>query len=231
MTDRDANGAEISDPEAAAIAGRYTDFCGYFAVDAAKMRVGTQRGPDRVDAMVSAWCARCRVWALRMLSVWCCVLLLLLRSVHLVCARCLAPFSLLFVAAVFNTNHTRKHTKQRRAAGLGVRVAPLPYDAARDDARPTEASLEAERARLQREQRGPERPEEQQQQDGQQRQGQQQDEHDQQQQQQGQQDQCQQQQGQQQQQQQQQGSRDGGDRSGSYGSGGRRLLLRGAAPR
>ncbi|KIY92736.1 hypothetical protein MNEG_15226, partial [Monoraphidium neglectum] len=40
---------------AAHLQGGYTQFCGYFRVDPATMRIGTQRAPDRVRPGLQRW--------------------------------------------------------------------------------------------------------------------------------------------------------------------------------
>ncbi|KAI8467160.1 MAG: hypothetical protein J3K34DRAFT_523984 [Monoraphidium minutum] len=55
-TDRDANGAVITDPEAAALRGTYTQYCGYFHVVPPAMRVGTHAAaPDRATSGLQRW--------------------------------------------------------------------------------------------------------------------------------------------------------------------------------
>lgn len=54
-TDRDSAGHLITDPEAAAIGGGYTEFCGYFEADARRMRVGAERQPDRTRNLLAQW--------------------------------------------------------------------------------------------------------------------------------------------------------------------------------
>lgn len=52
---KDANGALIKDPKTAKISGQYTEFCGYFHVEPAKMKVGTIPVPNLVSRGVEKW--------------------------------------------------------------------------------------------------------------------------------------------------------------------------------
>lgn len=54
-TNRDAQGALIRDPQAAALPNQYTQFCGYFHVTPSTMRIGTVPMPNLVAKGVSKW--------------------------------------------------------------------------------------------------------------------------------------------------------------------------------
>lgn len=51
----DVEGKPIDDPQKAKLGGGYTDFCGYYAVDPATMRMGTMAVPDLIDAGITKW--------------------------------------------------------------------------------------------------------------------------------------------------------------------------------
>jgi hypothetical protein len=55
VVDVDVEGKPIDDPQKAKLGGGYTEFCGYYAVDPAKMRMGTMAVPDLIDAGISKW--------------------------------------------------------------------------------------------------------------------------------------------------------------------------------
>jgi hypothetical protein len=54
-TNKDANGALIKDPSTAALPGRYTEFCGFFHVQPAAMKIGTIPVPNMVSRGVQKW--------------------------------------------------------------------------------------------------------------------------------------------------------------------------------
>lgn len=54
-TNKDAQGALIRDPQAAKLQGSYTQFCGYFHVEPAKMRIGTIPVPNMIGRGVDKW--------------------------------------------------------------------------------------------------------------------------------------------------------------------------------
>jgi hypothetical protein len=55
VVDRDAAGKIIEDPEKADLGGGYTDFCGYYAVDPSKMKMGTMDVPDLIGSGIEKW--------------------------------------------------------------------------------------------------------------------------------------------------------------------------------
>lgn len=54
-TNRDAQNQLIKDPQAAKLQGSYTDFCGYYHVEPAKMKIGTIPVPNTVSRGVDKW--------------------------------------------------------------------------------------------------------------------------------------------------------------------------------
>jgi hypothetical protein len=55
VVNKDTQGKEITDPEKAELGGGYTDFCGYYAVNPAKMKMGTMAVPDSIQNGIKAW--------------------------------------------------------------------------------------------------------------------------------------------------------------------------------
>ncbi|KAF8068265.1 Insoluble matrix shell protein 1 [Scenedesmus sp. PABB004] len=54
-TNLDAQGQPIRDPQAAKLQGSYTQFCGYFAVEPSKMKVGTIAVPNLISRGLAKW--------------------------------------------------------------------------------------------------------------------------------------------------------------------------------
>eukprot|EP00878_Enallax_costatus_P029490 GHUV01031981.1.p1 GENE.GHUV01031981.1~~GHUV01031981.1.p1 ORF type:complete len:168 (-),score=45.03 GHUV01031981.1:1476-1979(-) len=57
-TNRDLTSTLIKDPQTAKLQGSYTDFCGYYQVDPAKMKIGTTPVPNLVSKGVEKWKAK-----------------------------------------------------------------------------------------------------------------------------------------------------------------------------
>ncbi|GBF91867.1 hypothetical protein Rsub_04972 [Raphidocelis subcapitata] len=55
VSDKDADGKAITDPQAAKFNGGYSSFCGYFLVKPQSARIGVQAAPDRVSMGVQRW--------------------------------------------------------------------------------------------------------------------------------------------------------------------------------
>lgn len=55
VVNKDVLGKIIEDPERAELGGGYSDFCGYYAVDPAKMRMGTMSVPDSIQTGIQKW--------------------------------------------------------------------------------------------------------------------------------------------------------------------------------